>query len=337
MTGLESDRPVHLVAGEPLVSQFHYAIKSAILAPSIHNTQPWRFLIEEQAICLCADWGRRLPVVDPYGRQLIISCGAALMNLRIALARLGHGVEIDVSPYRADDTVLARLRISSRLAAETSLADLFPAIAQRVTNRHGFASEAIAADLQAKLAAAAHREGASAMLVDEKGLRLRIADLVAQGDQAQFADPRFRHELAEWTHYRRSDDGMPQPADSLRSLLDLETPLLSGAIRTFNVVGAVAASDEELAEGSPLLACLSTDNDERESWLATGQALQALLLTATQQGLSASFLNQPIEVDYLRPRLRELLSIDSWPQILLRIGHGQPQPRSLRRPVSDVL
>ena len=130
---------------------------------------------------------------------------------------------------------------------------------------------------------------------------------------------------------------MPAYSQGVHALLDFATPIVSLAIRTFDVGGGVAASHRRLAQGSPLLACLATTMDDAPAWLATGQALQRVLLVATDAGYAASYLNQPIEVPQFRSRLRQLTGSEAYPQILLRIGRGGPQPHSPRRPLREVL
>jgi len=171
----------------------------------------------------------------------------------------------------------------------------------------------------------------------EKKQRESLAALIAKADRRQFDDPRFRRELASWIHPSRSNDGMPAASQGLRVLTDAATPIVAMAIRTFDLGTGVASAHEELARGSPLLVALSTPMDNNEGWLAAGLGLQRLLLVATNEGYSTSYLNQPIEVADLRTELAKKLSIDGYPQLLLRVGRGQPVSHSPRRPISDVL
>ena len=139
--------------------------------------------------------------------------------------------------------------------------------------------------------------------------RARVAALIAEADQRQFDDPRFRRELASWIHSSRSSDGMPALSQGLPALTDFTTKIAAMTIRTFDVGNGVAAAHEQLARGSPLLIALSTPMDNNEAWLTAGQGLQRLLLVATKDGYSASYLNQAIEVSELRSRLASELRI----------------------------
>jgi hypothetical protein len=217
------------------------------------------------------------------------------------------------------------------------LAELFNAITKRTTNRGPFSGEVVPAAIVERLKAAATSEGVDVRFAQELAQRERLATLIAEADRQQFDDPRFRRELASWIHPSRSNDGMPAASQGLRALTDAATPIVAMAIRTFDLGARVAAAHEELARGSPLLAALSTPMDNNEGWLAAGLGLQRLLLVATNEGYSTSYLNQPIEVADFRTELAKELSIDGYPQLLLRVGRGRPVSHSPRRPISDVL
>ena len=163
------------------------------------------------------------------------------------------------------------------------------------------------------------------------------AELIAAADGLQFADPRFRRELACWIHPQRSGDGIPAHAAGAAAVLDFAVPLVTSAIRTFDLGAGMAAVHEKLVAGSPLIVLIATGNDGKEAWLAAGQALERLLLNAVNAGLSASYLNQPIEVEPLRSHLRTMLGIDAVPQLLLRIGYGPRVEHAPRRPFADVV
>lgn len=316
----------------------HFALRHATLAPSSHNSQPWRFVLGTDRVMLCADRLRALPVVDPYDRELIISCGAALFNLRVALASLGMGYAITLFPSSTDPDLLAEVRLLRDRATGPELAALVSAIQERVTTRHPFAAEPVDTTIEQHLMEAARAEGVEVACVSATARRNAIADLVADADRQQFADPRFRRELAKWIHARRTDDGMPSYSAGLGPLLDFAKPLVASAIRTFDLGGGVAATHRDLAAGSPLLLCLATGVDDAQAWLATGQALERVLLLATLHGLCTSYLNQPIEIPELRPRLGALMGMQGayFPQLLLRIGHGMPDAATPRRSLEEV-
>ncbi|KVD88023.1 nitroreductase [Burkholderia ubonensis] len=326
-----------LAAGVHLDDQLKSLLSYAVLAPSSHNSQPWRFIIDGNTVAVCADRVRSLPVVDPFDRELIISCGAALFNFRVALNKAGFAHTINTFPSDIDPDLLALVRVCDDGYSDASLGTLFDAISIRVTTRAPFESEPVPADLQRKLVAAGVEEGANVACIDSIARRARIAELIAEADREQFDDPRFRRELASWIDPRRQVDGMPAFAAGVPALLDYATPLVTSAVRTFDLGNGLAALHHQLVGASPLLVGIATARDDREAWLAAGQALERILLVAAQAGYTASYLNQPIETTGLRRHLANMLGVDGEPQLLLRIGRGPYTRHSLRRPLHEVI
>jgi hypothetical protein len=326
-----------LLASGTAIEKARFAVRYAILAPSSHNTQPWRFIINGDELLVCADRTRSLANIDPFDRELVISCGAALFNLRVALAHFEVPVEITTFPQSLDPDIMARVVFPASGPKLKDLAELFDAITKRTTNRSPFSGEDLPAAIVERLKSAATAEGVDVAFALGLAQRERLAALIAKADRRQFEDPRFRRELASWIHPSRSNDGMPAASQGLRTLADAATRIVAMAIRTFDLGNGVAAAHEQLARGSPLLVALSTPTDNYEGWLAAGLGLQRLLLVATNEGYSTSYLNQPIEVPELRTELAKEMSIDGYPQLLLRVGRGQPALHSPRRPISDVL
>lgn len=303
-------------------------VARATLAPSSHNTQPWRFEARAGEIRLFADRTRALPVNDPYDRELSISCGAALLNLRVAASFGGAITETDLLPEPEDPDLLAVLRVTGQQERDPAVIRLFRAMPARRTCRERFTAEPLPPELPAELLASARAEGAWLVLLDDPQ-RDALAALVEEGDCIQFSDPCWRRELAMWLHPRRSGDGLALPGG----------PFTRAAVRGFDLGGRTGARDAALVRDAPLLAVLGTDGDSEREWLAAGQALQRVLLRATAWGVQASHLNQPIQVTALRPRLAAALGRpDGCPQIVLRLGIPRHEPESSpRRPLDDVL
>ncbi len=304
-------------------------IGRAVLAPSSHNTQPWFFRLAGSAIDLCADRTRALPANDPEDRELAISCGCALMNLRIAASSDGFGVQVRLLPEPDEPDLLARVSLSEQSSASVEEAQLAAFIEMRRTYRKRFAPRAVSASALEELIDAANREGARLVPLLSEEARHQAAGLVAEGDAAQWANSSWRRELAAWMHPRRRSDGLTIPP--------LAVPLAQLVVRAFDMGGGVGAKDRQLAEDAPLLAVLSTDSDRPRDWLLAGQALQRILLLGCKHGLQASFLNQPVQVASLRPKLQELVGA-GFPQMLLRLGYPleeiSPAPR---RVLDDVI
>jgi len=317
--------------------QLKFLLRYAILAPSSHNSQPWRFRVRGTMVELLPDYERSLPIADPQDRELIISCGAALFNLRTAMNYFGCAYEARPFPDPGQPEVLARITLDPKGSQESVWSELFRAITRRVTDRGPFSPGRIPADREEALREAAHIEGAWLTTFSSDRSKETVGYLIAKADRIQFANAAFRRELAGWLHSPRQDDGLPAYAKGARELLGFTTPAIAFVVRTFDVGNGVAARDRELATGSPLLACLGTARDTALDWLTAGQALQRVLLAASANGYHASFLNQPIEVANLRPALGSLTELKGYPQILLRIGRGGQVRHTPRRPAENVL
>jgi hypothetical protein len=302
-------------------------VESAVLAPSSHNTQPWAFRIDGERLELHADRTRALAVNDPHDRELTISCGAAWLNARVAAADAGAGLETVLLPEGEEADLLA----AGTLTGGAPEAGLPPAaaIARRRTHREPFADRPVAPEALAGLAEAAAAEGARLEVV-AADRRAELAALVAEGDRLQFADPRWRRELASWMHPRRRGEGLVVPA--------LAAPATRFVVTHLDVGGRTAGKDAALAEQAPVVAVLTTEQDGPRDWLRAGQALERLLLTACTHDLQASYLNQPVQVEALRPRLAALLADGGVPQLVLRLGHPVDElDAAPRRPVEAVL
>jgi hypothetical protein len=306
------------------------------LAPSSHNTQPWLFRIGEKDVELYADRTRSLPVVDPDDRELIISCGAALCHLKIALLHFGYFGDIKLLPDPKQPTLLARITLGFQAERATAESLLFQAIQKRRTNRLPFSDDPVPLALLSAVQVEAEREEAWLTVIREEESRYAIAELVGEGDRIQWADKQFRLELAHWVHSNTSPrrDGIPGYAQGVDDLLSYAGPLV---VRTFDLGEGQAAKDREIAAHSPALVVLGTDSNSQQDWLIAGQALAKVLLRARAEGVWASFLNQPMEVPRLSSRLSELVGRPGFPQIVLRLGFGQEVKPTPRRPVHEVL
>ncbi|HLJ67088.1 MAG TPA: nitroreductase [Chloroflexota bacterium] len=328
----ENDYP----AAGPLSEQLHFILQYAVLAPSAHNTQPWLFAAGDEAVELYADRTRALPVIDPDDRELTISCGAALLNLRIALRRFGLEDVVELFPERGNDDLLARVWVRPRWEPSAEDRLLFEAIPGRHTSRRPFERRDVPAALLAALEGEADDEGAWLHVVADDGQKAALAELISGAEVMLWEDRRYRRELAAWAHPRRTrrQDGIPGYASGLA---DLKTFLGSPQSLSDVTEAKQGSRPSPDVTGPPALAVLGTDTDTPYDWLAAGQALERVLLRAQASGVSASFLNQPIEVDELRPRLRQLLNRHGYPQLMLRMGYGAEQRPTPRRPLHEVL
>ena len=319
---------------------WEFVLRYAVRAPSGHNTQPWRFAINDDLLHLYADRSRRLPVVDPDDRALVISCGAALAHLTAALRHFGYAGDPTPFPDPADPDLLATVGLGSTHTPQPGDHELFEAIDTRHTHRAAFEPRPIPHPILAQLTRDSEEAGAAVHMFTGDEPQAALAKLVAEGDRTQFSDAGFRRELAAWVrpNHTRRPDGVPGYAFGISDLPSMLGPTM---IAAFDTGAKQAKKDEQLAVTAPALIVLSTAGDTPSDWLAAGQAVAVLLLRATAHGLVASFLNQPIEVPALRVRMRDLLGTSHSPQLLLRVGYGandrstsRPTPR---RTVADVL
>ncbi len=316
--------------------KLRYLLNYAVLAPSGHNSQPWLFKIAGDEVELYADRTRALPVCDPEDRELVIACGAALFHLRVALYHFGYEGKVQTFPDSNEPDLLARVGFGEKRKPTAEDELLFNAITKRRTNRRPFESRHVPDKVLAELKTVAGREKVLLQIVQGEDERNQIADLVAEGDRIQMADASFRRELAAWIHPNRSvsHDGMPGFALGLGNLASSFAPII---VRTFDFGKGQAARDRQLATGSPVLALLCTDGDSPTDWLTTGQGLARVLLRARAEGIWGSFLNQPLEIPKMRSKLRDLLRLKGFPQLLLRIGYGQEVKPTPRRTAGEVL
>jgi hypothetical protein len=305
------------------------ALRAAIRAPSVHNTQPWRFVVASPFVELHLDRDRVLPVVDPVAREARMSCGAALLNLRLAIEAAGRGVVVDLLPDPARPDLLAVLRVSGARPVAPEQTTLTQAILRRMTNRRPFTERPVVPEHRNVLAHAAEVERAHLIVLDTPKKLDTFATLLRRADHLQEEDPAFRNELRTWADRDTEDaeDGVPRASGGPRPPAgSLLTP------RQFHPDGAV----ERPFESEPLVAMLTTHGDAPGDHLRAGLAVQRVLLSATVLGLSASFFSQPVEVPATRAALRTLLDVRGHPQTVLRIGYGHPVGRTPRRPVSAV-
>jgi iron-sulfur cluster repair protein YtfE (RIC family) len=331
---LDLERVDFPATGAP-VEKLIFLLRYAALAPSSHNSQPWIVRPAGDDVLVYADRSRALPVVDPDDRELLMSCGAFVHHLRASIVHYGFEPVVELFPTPADSDLLARVGLGAERPPTYQERLLFWAIRLRRTNRRAFDPRPVPAELLAELVSGAAREGAWLVSVPAEN-RDDLAELVMQADRRQLADRSFRGELAAWMHSSRarSRDGMRGDALGVPALLSAAGPL---AVRTFDIGNGVAARDRKLVDASPELLVLGTKADTPADWLAAGQALSAVLVRAAQDGVCASFLNQPVEVPELRPRVAELAGRAGFPQVVLRMGYGAEARAAPRRPVSDFV
>jgi hypothetical protein len=313
--------------------QVEDVLATAGRAPSLHNSQPWRFRLTPHLIELHADPERRVPQADPDDRELRMACGAALFNLRLALHGQGIRPIVTVLPAGARPGLLAVVRHGGPKAATPEQLRLLRAVPLRRTNRHPFSDEPVPPPALYALRRAASEEGGLLHVVDEPAARTRLQQMSFRAYRAQTADPEFHAELDRWTATppgRR--DGVPATAGG-----PLSEPQDRWVLRDFRGGSGPARPPGKDFETEPLLAVLTAQLSGALGDVHAGLALERILLTATAEGLAVSFLSHVVEVRPTREELRRLIGETRPPQAVLRIGRGYPVAATPRREVSDVL
>jgi hypothetical protein len=355
-------------------SKLKFFLKYAILAPSVHNTQPWIFsLTSDNSIELYADRSRTLHVLDPRCRELAISCGAALGYLLITIRHFGYKYKTELLPLttgerRGNKDLLARINVYENSNNEVNSSNtrrdeieihplheddnnrLFEAIVRRRTNRFKFEERTLPDILLAGFYYIAHKyphyqyrsrvkEGDPIWLhiAEETYEKNALAELVARGGLLQLSDRRFRGELASWVNLNRSHrrDGIPGYA------LERSHSLRLGpfAIRRFSISKKQAKENRESAMRSSALLVLGSYSDGSLDWIITGMSLANILLLARSEDIWCSFLNQPIQIPELRDNVIHTIGKEkAFPQVLLRIGYyGRDIRPTPRRDLEEVI
>ena len=310
----------------PAPSDLDALLEVAVRAPSLLNSQPWRFVVSGTGVLLFADRERQLSALDPDGRELTMSCGAALYYLRVAARHAGWAP--GVLPFPGGDADLLAAVTFEPTAPPSDDDRHYRALFARHTNRRPFADAPVPLPVLVELAQAAAAEGASLAILDTQDEKDALADLVRDGVLTQGSDREVTADIERWLR----PDGDPRPdgvRDGVQGIWDRHA-----AMRT--PPSSVAAYKSRLIRETPAALVLTTDGDTEADWLAAGQALARVLVTAADHGLAASYANEPVEVDALRSRVSSLVG-GQVSQAVFRVGAPQVEPATSRRGVRDVV
>lgn len=308
-------------------------VRYATLAASSHNTQPWKFRIEPDRILILPDLSRRCPAVDPDDHHLYASLGCALENLLIAAQAAG------LKGRYAYDASAPRLRVDFEETASFR-SDLFEAIPRRQCSRTDYDGSPLSSEQLRRIEEAGHGNGVSVMLFTDSRQKDQIARYVAEGNTAQFGDAAWAEELKSWIRFNardaaRSGDGLYGPV-----MGSPDVPRWLGMLFMRFAFSAKRQNRKDVRHirSSAAIAVLYSEADDIPHWIEAGRCYERLALRATSLGLRTAFINQPVEVPGLRSRFADFLGIGKRrPDLIVRIGRGPAMPRSLRRPVEQVL
>lgn len=329
--------------------RMRFALHAAVLAPSVHNTQPWRFRIyngRDPYVDLLMDQARELPVLDPAHRQLVISCGAALAAYRIGLRSCGLEPQVEAFPADGGPACLARIRVTERAAVDPAAVRLLPSLAKRRSYRGAMTAQPVPEPLQDVLgeAVAAHGFLHFVPAASWRAVEGLIVEAALELAESSAVDD----EVRMWTRLtERTHDGIPAANWQRTSEQTAGAPVVQRDFAQGRPLPAaptgVTMPALTVLEGDPLLAVLLTPTDTAADWMEAGQALLGVALAAEARGLALGYVDQPTEVPGLRERVVELMGPTVTalrvPQLVLRLGYAaQPMPPATpRRPVQSVL
>jgi len=314
--------------------QLQFLLKYAVLAPSGPNTQPWKFSIRDNEISLIADFSRALPSLDPTNRTLYLSHGCVLANLLIAAEHFGFECDMKCLPEGITGDRTAAMRLSKK-AASPRFPDLFREITRRHTNRKSFETRAIEEEKLQRLKAFADKEGTRLDIIISDAGKTEMAELLARSQKMQLGNKALRKELASWIRPNNSQelDGLPGYSFGYS---DFESFFGSFIFGTFDMSSSRARVETANMKTSPAVAVLSTESDDKLTWIKAGIIFETLFLMATQMEVRFDLFSQPTAIPELRKEMAEILKT-KYPQLLIRMGYAEPARHTLRRPVEDVL
>ncbi|MCW2641197.1 MAG: nitroreductase [Dactylosporangium sp.] len=309
------------------------AAEAALRAPSIFNTQPWRWHVGPDALELSADPDRQLPAVDPDHRLTTLSCGIALHHAHTALAAEGRTDTVDRLPDPARPDLLARIRITGQHAPQPADIRHYQATLIRHTDRRLFTDQPVPPDALDRLRDAAEGQGAHLSLLRTEHTP-ELAAAVSHAQAVQMVDPTYRAELARWMRAAEAG-GAGVPADTATPPTPRTVP-----VREFSFEGTGDLAPGTGHDETATYAVLAGDADDPPGWLRAGEALSAVLLTAVHENLAVSPMSDVIEVPATRIQLSTMLGGIGYPFLVLRIGVAEPAtriPASPRRDPSEAI
>ncbi|GAA2859164.1 Acg family FMN-binding oxidoreductase [Nonomuraea rubra] len=310
------------------------ALEAARWAPSVHNTQPWTFSVSEEEIGLRADTDRKLRAGDASGRELLISCGAALFTMRTSIRSHGFEPVVRVLPDPDRPSLVATIRPGAAAPPDEATGLLGEQIERRRTHRAGFTGLPVPDRLLDRLVAAAAAGGARLTPVRAPGAVDVLAGLTRAAQGVQAGDRVRSLEVIRWARPPGSSrkDGVPADGYPRRAApTDPGFPQRDYSWR--HDWGGDGGAGTSI--GVPAL--LTTTGDGREEWISCGQALQHVLLLAAAHGVSAAFHTQALELDLLREFLRRELCSGEHPQMIMRLGVTFDGTSAVRRPLADLV
>lgn len=311
-------------------------IRSAVKAPSGHNTQPWMFAKEDECICIEPDFDRALPVADPDNRELFISLGCAAETAMIASKFYGYNPTLIVESLGGSH----KIKIKLTKAENISQSGLFPFINSRQTTRNLYNKTSIPVEDLEELRAMPTENGVNIrFFYDENDIRQFIPFMV-QANVIQMSNPEFIKELIQWMRF--SEREAVQKGDGLYTACS-GIPAMGQILGSFVLKNILTAKSVNIRlrkqlENSSALALFTTSDNDVEDWVKTGMVFQRFALTATKLGLMHSFINSPCQINQVSKKMANELGLHGdLPQLLVRLGYSPKMPFSFRRRIHSSI
>lgn len=317
-------------------AQLRFLLSYATLAPSHYNIQPWNFSIVDGGINLYLDPARIANIVDPNSREVTISCGAAIDSIQVAARHFGFATEVKYADA-LEDGLIAQIILKQRIAPTSQDNLLFKAIKRRQTNRRWFDDSLVPEKITNRCLKQTQELAVQVTFFEDLQIRSQFASLTEIAVKQQFSQPWYRQELSSWLRpsFKKGTDGMPSFGFFSKHR---PTPLAGSLLKFLNTGKQVALlNKQKIIDGSPTLCVISTENDNASAWLDSGRAMSSVLLTLATAGLSASFMNQAIQLPHLRPQVAGVFNSLASPQLVLRVGCAKNVAWTPRREVQDCL
>jgi hypothetical protein len=310
-------------------------VRSAVKAPSGHNTQPWLFAKEEDGICIIPDYSRSLPVADPEHRELFISLGCAAETAMKAARFYGYRPSLQIVASNKDCSILIALQRDDNIVQP----ELFSFINSRQTTRNLFDNKSIPGQDLETMKTTVSDAGLNILFFTGQNEIQHFSHFIAEANVIQMGNPEFRNELIQWMRF--SEKEAMQKGDGLYAACSGVPSMgrLLGSLVLKNFVTAKSENKRLLKQlkKSAAIVLLTSSSDNAEDLIKTGMAFQCFALTATKLGLSHSFINSPCQITRVREKMMNEMGLAGVPQLLIRLGYSPKMHFSFRRRINDVI
>jgi hypothetical protein len=310
-------------------------VRSAVKAPSGHNTQPWLFAKEDEGICIMPDYSRSLPIADPVNRELFISLGCAAETAMIAARFYGYKPTLQINALNAD----CPIKISLQKDDTIEQPELFSYIASRQTSRNLYENKLILNEDIEKLKTTVSEEGVKIRIFTEHNEIQQFSPFIGEANAMQMGNPKFKSELIKWMRFSEKD--AMQQGDGLYSACS-GFPSMGRMLGSFVLKNFVTAKSEEKRlfkqlDNTSALVIFTSQFNNLEHWIKTGIAFQCFALSSTKMNISHSYLNLPCQISPVRNKMVFVFGLNGeYPQLLVRLGFSKKMHYSYRRRINDV-